>query len=281
MRVLPGDPASLLLGFEAKPDDIAIVRHNLGLDRSVIVQFSFYVRDIFTGKWGNSILTSRPVMNEAIPALANTLQLVAITIFISTLLGILIGFLTANSPYTIFDSLVMLGTMLGLCTPSFVWAIFFVAIFSVNLRWLPAVGIGGIRHLVLPCLTLIIGTTTIIARTSRSAILEVLNADYIRTARGKGLNESRVIYKHALPNALVPIVTIIGLQINYMVGGVALVEMVFAYPGIGWLMVESINSRDYPIVQACALIIAFLTIFNNLFVDILYQFLDPRVKLAD
>lgn len=278
MRVIPGDPASLALGLEASPEAIAAERVKLGLNLPIPIQLFHYLKDILSGNWGESIQTSRPVIIDVKVAFSHTLTLVSITIILATIIGVSIGLITARWRNTYLDKGVIVFSIFGICIPSYFWAIILILIFAVKTHWLPAIGIGGFKHIILPVITLTLSTVTIIARVTRATIIEILHSDFMRMAKAKGLSETKAIIFHGLPNSLIPIITVVGLQTSYMLGGAALVETIFAYPGIGWLLIQSITVRDYPLVQACIIVIAFATVLTNLLVDISYPFLDPRAQ---
>lgn len=280
MRVIPGDPVRLVVGFDASYEEIAAVQHRLGIDQPIPIQFARYVADIVSGDFGRSIRSGRPVLREVGPAVTNTLKLVGCTILLTTTLGVTAGVIAARWPNSIVDHLVMIAATFGICTPSFFLALVLMLLFAIRLQWLPSIGVGGFEHLILPTLTLTTVSIAGTARMTRASLLEVLSADYVRTARAKGLSQTAVLSRHAMPNSLIPIITIVGLQTSYMLGGAALVETVFAYPGIGWLLVESIGTRDFPIVQTAILFVAFTTALTNLLTDLLYLVFDPRIRQA-
>ncbi len=277
LHMAPGDPAELLAGEEATKEDIMMIRHELGLDKPLYVQYFMFLKGIFTGEL-KSLKFGMPVVDVIRPRLYNTLELSLASILIAVIIGIFAGVASATHRYTWIDYLSTIGALLGISMPVFWWGLILILIFSVNLGLLPSGGMGGIRHLILPAIVLGTASTAIIARMTRSSMLDVLRQDYIRTAKAKGLVEKVVIYRHALRNALIPTVTVVGLQFGYMLAGAVLTESVFSWPGVGRLLVEAILFRDFPVVQSALLIIALMFVLVNLMVDMLYAFLDPRIR---
>ncbi len=277
LHMAPGDPAELLAGEEATKEDIMMIRHELGLDKPLYVQYFMFLKGIFTGEL-KSLKFGMPVVDVIRPRLYNTLELSLASILIAVIIGIFAGVASATHRYTWIDYLSTIGALLGISMPVFWWGLILILVFSVNLGLLPSGGMGGIRHLILPAIVLGTASTAIIARMTRSSMLDVLRQDYIRTAKAKGLVEKVVIYRHALRNALIPTVTVVGLQFGYMLAGAVLTESVFSWPGVGRLLVEAILFRDFPVVQSALLIIALMFVLVNLMVDMLYAFLDPRIR---
>lgn len=277
LHLAPGDPAELLAGEEATEEDIMMVRHELGLDKPLWMQYFMFLKGIAMGDL-KSLKFSMPVMDVIRPRLFNTLELSLASIFIAIVVGIFAGVMSAIHRYTWIDYLSTVGALLGVSMPVFWWGLILILVFSVNLGILPSGGMGGIRHLILPAIVLGTASTAIIARMTRSSMLDVLKQDYINTARAKGLLEKVIIYRHALRNALIPTVTVVGLQFGYMLAGAVLTETVFSWPGVGRLLVEAILFRDFPVVQSALLIVAIMFVLVNLIVDILYAFLDPRIR---
>ncbi len=278
VRVLPGDPAVVLAGPHATKDVVEQVRIQLGLDKHPVTQYVIFLKNIFRGDLGTSSRTGLPVTQEIMARFPNTLLLALASILVATVLGVLTGIIAGVKQNSKFDYLSMLVALFGISMPVFWLGLMLMLLFSIQLGWFPAVGADSFKHLVLPAITLGANSTAIIARMTRSSMLEVIRLDYIRTARAKGLTEKLVIWRHALKNALIPVVTVIGLQTGTLLGGAVLTEIVFAWPGIGRLLVESILSRDYPVIQGVVLLVATLFIFINLIVDIIYSFLDPRIR---
>lgn len=278
VRLAPGDPAQLLAGEFADPQTIELIRERFGLNDRIEVQFWRFVSGVATGNLGESTRTKRLVTEDLTSYFPNTLELALGAIVVALLFGIPAGILAALRPNSPIDLMVMIGALIGVSMPVFWFGLLAILIFSVQLGWFPVAGRGTIRHLVLPALTLGLSSMAIIARMTRSSMLEVLNQDFIRTARAKGLLNRTVVLKHALRNALVPVVTVIGLQFGALLAGAVITETVFSWPGIGSLLVASILARDYPVVQGSVLLIAVAFIFVNLVVDLIYGFIDPRIR---
>ena len=275
----PGDPIRMILGERCDPQAVAQVRRELGLDQPWYVQYGRFVWNAVRGDFGISLYNRRPVgdiIRESFPATA-TLAVLAILLAITV--GIPAGVVAAVWHHRLPDRLSMAGVVLGICVPNFVLATLLILLVSVRLGWLPVAGWGAPEYVVLPVLVLAARPSASIARFTRTSMLEVLQQDYIRTARAKGVPEPFVILKHALPNALLPVVTVIGNAFGYLLTGSFIVETVFAVPGVGYKSIEAILRRDYPVIQATTLLFAFLFIVVNLLVDILYTRLDPRVRL--
>jgi len=278
VRVIPGDPGYILAGPHATKEQIEQIREQLGLNKHPALQYLLFLKNIFRGDLGTSTRTGLPVTKEIMARFPNTLLLAFSSILIATVFGVLIVIISGVKQNSKFDYLSMLFALFGLSMPVFWLGLMLMLLFSIKLGWFPAVGAEGLNHLLLPSLTLGANSTAIIARMTRSSMLEVIRLDYIRTARAKGLAENVVIMRHALKNALIPVVTVIGLQTGTLLGGAVLTEIVFAWPGIGRLLVEAILSRDYPVVQGVVLLVATTFILINLIVDIIYSYLDPRIR---
>jgi len=277
IRLVPGDPARIMAGEQATAEDVENLRRQLGLDKPIHTQFLIYLASLLQGDLGISLRTRQPVMSEILTRFPATLELSVAGMFVSILIGVPAGVISAVRRYSISDNIAMLIALFGLCTPAFWLGLMLILLFSVTLGWLPAAERGGIEHLILPAITVGMVSTAIITRQTRSSMLEVITQDYITTARAKGNPEKVVILKHALKNALIPVVTIAGLQFGTLLGGAILTETVFAWPGIGRLLVDSIFARDYPVVQGVVLFFSLSFVLVNLFVDILYAYLDPRI----
>ena len=288
LHLAPGDPAEIMLGSQATQEDRLRLRADLGLDDPLHVQYGRWLGHVARGDLGRSLWMRRPVLGEVLVRLKATLILTGTALVLSSLGGVALGILSATRPNSWLDRTSAVASLFGASMPVFWLGIVLMVVFSLTLGWLPASGMyapygGGdledlLRHLVLPALTLAAASVTIVARLTRSAMLEVLGQDYIRTARAKGLVERRIVVRHALKNALVPIVTVIGVQAGYLLGGAVLTETVFAWPGVGTLMVQGILARDIPLVQGCVLVVALTFVLVNLFVDLLYAWLDPRIR---
>ena len=278
MRVVPGDPVRLMAGFDVDEATVQALRRELGLDRAVPIQFAHYVTQLARGDLGVSLRSRRPVIDEVADRFRNTLVLAVSSTVAAVLFGAAVGITAAYFHRTPGDYVSMGAAVLGVSVPSYFLGILLILLFAVVLNWLPSGGLGTARHLVLPAVTLAASSSAIIARVTRSSMLDVLSAGYVRTSRAKGVHERGVVLRHALPNALIPVVTVIGLEFGFILGGAILVETVFSYPGVGWMMVEAIGTRDFPIVQGGVLAIALAFVLTNLAVDLLYGALDPRIR---
>ena len=306
LRVCAADPASVVLGQHATDAQMEEWRDAQGLNDPVVVQYFDFIKGAVQGDFGESYYTKTPVMTEIMARFPATIEIAVFAIIIATVLGILIGVIAAVKKNTIIDNASMLLSLVGVSIPIFWLGILFIILFSRNLGWLPASGridpmlrpdggsgfylidtlVSGnfaafkdaLWHIILPGVTLALYTLAIISRMTRSSMLDALNQDYIRTARSKGISEGKVVIKHGLRNALMPIVTVIGLKFGSLLGGAVLTESVFAWPGIGKYTVECIQKSDFPVIQAVVLIIATVFVLMNLIVDIIYAFLDPRIK---
>ena len=278
IRLIPGDPAIAIAGVHATNEYIEQIRKDLYLDRGLAVQYAIFVRNLARGDLGNSTMTRRPVVVELRERFPRTVELTLLAMLIASVLGISAGIISATRRYSIFDNISMLVALFGVAAPVFWLALMLQLLFAVHLGWLPATGRGTFRHLILPAITLGLASAGLIARITRSSMLEVLRQDFITTARAKGLAEKVVVYKHAFKNALIPVVTIMGLQFGILLGGAVLTETVFAWPGVGRLLVDSILARDYPVVQGAVLVLAVTFVLINLIVDLIYAFLDPRIS---
>ena len=278
MRVVPGDPVRMMAGFDVDEATVRALRHELGLDRPLPLQFAAYVARLARGDLGSSLRSRRPVAEELADRFRNTLVLAVASTGLAVALGAAIGIGAAYFHRSGYDYLTMGAAILGVSVPSYFLGILMILLFAVLLNWLPSGGVGGVRHLVLPALTLAASSSSIIARMTRSSMLEVLSAAYVRTSRSKGLRERGVVLRHALPNAMIPVITVVGLEFGFILGGAILVETVFSYPGIGWMMVEAIGTRDFPIVQGGVLLVALSFVLINLVIDLLYAAFDPRIR---
>ncbi len=277
---LSGDPTSLMISPTASAEDVAELRAQMGFDRPVIVQFWDFLTGVVRGDFGDSLRYREPAFGLVADRLLATVQLTVAALLIAVMVALPAGIVSAVKRNTVWDRLAMFLAMFGQSMPVFWFGILLILIVSVQLQWLPSSGSGDVRHLILPALTLGLYSTARITRLVRSEMLETISQDYVRTARAKGLRERGVLYRHALRNALIPVVTVIGIEAGGMLGGAVVTETVFAWPGIGQLAVRSIFNRDYPTIQAIVFVIACLFVLINLVVDVLYAFLDPRVKLS-
>ena len=281
IRLIPGDPALLAAGPEASPELVARLRVEMGLEESLPVQYLHFIRRTVRGDLGVSLYRRTPVVDEVIRAFRFTAMLAAVSLTVAILIGITAGVVSAVYRNSFLDWVVTGFSVLGAAIPVFLLGLLMMLIFALKISWLPAAGAGGIEHLVLPAITLAAYPVALCARMTRSSLMEVLNEDYVRTARAKGLANYDVIMRHALRNALIPIITIIGVQAGYILGGATIVtETVFAWPGIGRLLVESILSRDYPVVQGTLLAIAVIFGVVNAVTDFVYIIVDPRVRIS-
>jgi glutathione transport system permease protein len=280
VRMLPGDPARMLAGPDATLEDVENTRRNLGLDKPVLVQFVNYIGGVLHGEFGISLRTKRPVSAELGMRFKNTFTLALAAIAWSSFLGITVGIWSARHRSKWQDYVGITWAVSGISMPNFWLGFILIMIFSVRLRWLPTTGAGSFRNLILPAITLGTNIFAVIARFTRSSLLEVLKADYIRTARAKGVPERLVVWRHAFRNSMISVVTVMGLQFGFLLGGSVVTEMVFAYPGLGSLLVESVSYRDYPAIQTLVLIFAFTFIMVNLIVDVLYAVINPEIRLG-
>ena len=278
IHLIPGDPAAVMLGVRATPERVAALRQSMGLDEPLLRQYASFFADLARGDLGRSFRTNRPVGYEIQIRMWPTIQLALTGMGLALLIGIVAGVLAAAHRDTWVESLVMIIAMIGISVPNFVFGMLLLLFFSVRLRWLPTMGYGTWQHLVAPTLSLGFLYSAIIARIARSSMVEILGMDYIRAARAKGLSERVVLYKHALKNGLIPVVTIAGLYLGVLLGGTVVVETLFSWPGLGRLAVESILARDYPMIQGIILVIATGFVIVNLLVDLSYGFLDPRIR---
>ncbi len=278
MHFTPGDPAQLILGESAPEEAVEQLREEMGLNDPFFVQYFTFLGNAARGDFGTSYNTKNPVFDEVFARFPATLKLTIAGMIIAIAIGIPVGIISATKQYSITDNVAMILALLGVSMPNFWLGLMLILLFSVNLGVLPSGGDAGFTSLILPAITLGTGVAAIITRMTRSSMLEVVRQDYIRTARAKGVPEKEVINKHALKNALIPIVTIIGLQFGSLLGGAVLTETVFTWPGIGRLMVESIRRKDTPTVLASVIFLSLTFSIVNLFIDVLYAYLDPRIK---
>ncbi|WP_432354189.1 nickel ABC transporter permease [Sporosarcina sp. A2] len=279
MQMVPGDPAAILAGEGASQETIEQYREDLGLNRPITEQYLTYVGNVFQGDLGNSLKNKQPVLDEILLRLPITMELAFYSILITVVLGLTAGIISAVKPYSFRDVSVMVIALLGISLPSFWLGLLLMYLFSVKLHWLPVAGWDGPANIILPAITLGVGGAAIVARMTRSSMLDVIGQDYIRTARAKGLKEYFVISKHALRNALIPVITVVGLQFGSLLGGTVLVESVFAINGLGRMIVDSIRTRDLPMVQGGVLVASLVFVFVNLLVDVLYRAVNKRIDL--
>jgi ABC-type dipeptide/oligopeptide/nickel transport system permease component len=278
VRLIPGDPARLLAGDFATEQVVSELRQKWRLDDPLPVQYAVYVGGVVRGDFGRSITTSTPILPELTERFARTLELAVAAIVVAMLVGGAAGIVSAVRRSSLTDYAATALALTGISTPIFWSGLLLILLFSVRLEWLPAGGTGSLRHLVLPAVSLGLFGAGVLARQTRSGMLEVLGQDFVRTARAKGLPERVVVVKHALKNALIPVVTVLGDQFGRLLGGAILTETVFAWPGMGRYLIESISQRDYPAVQGAILVFAAAVVVINLAVDLSYGLLDPRVR---
>jgi ABC-type dipeptide/oligopeptide/nickel transport system permease component len=280
MRLVPGDPARQSLGPEATGDQVEILREEWKLNEPLPVQYAAWLGRSLQGDLGRSTVSRVPVTQELATRFPATLKLTFASMGVAIVLGLFFGIIAAVKYNSVLDRSSMVVAMIGICTPSFWLGLMLLLAFSVKFHWFPSSGAGGVSHLVLPAITLGAAASAIIARVTRSSMIEVFAEDYVRTARAKGLKETAVIVRHALKNALIPIITILGLEFGGLLAGSVVTETVFAYPGIGQLLINSINNRDFPIVQGALLLFSVQFVLINLLVDLLYARVDPRISYS-
>ncbi|HWN14006.1 MAG TPA: ABC transporter permease [Methylomirabilota bacterium] len=278
VRLIPGDPARILAGDFATDQAVAELRQRWRLDRPLPVQYAAYVAGLARGDLGRSTATSLPVAGELGERFLRTLLLAGAAILVATLVGVTLGILSATHRASLLDFVATALALAGVSTPIFWSGLILILLFSVELPWLPAGGTGSFAHLILPAVSLGLFGAGVIARQTRSSMLETLGEDFVRTARAKGLTERIVVYKHALKNALIPVVTVLADQFGRMLGGAILTETVFSWPGMGRYLIEAIAMRDYPVIQGIILVFATSFLVVNLLLDISYALLDPRVQ---
>ena len=282
VRLIPGDPITLLYGLSesggADEEYLDYMRDQYGLNDPLVVQYANWVGKIFKGDLGTSLYTHKPIITELANRYKNTLILAVGGTVVGSLIGIVFGIIAATNHNKLGDNIIMVFSMIAVSTPSFFLAMLLMLFFSLKLGWLPSLGLKGPAYAVLPILTLGLGAIGMISRTTRSSMLDVINQDYIRTSRSRGIANNKIVFVHALRNALIPVLTAIGLRFGHLLAGAALVETVFSIPGLGRFMVDGINNRDYPVIQSTVLVFAVTFVVVNTIVDLLYGLADPRVK---
>ena len=278
MYITPGSPAQVILGENAPEEKVKQLEEEMGLNDPFLVQYGRFLKNGVQGDFGRSYQTNRPVFQDVLQRFPGTLKLTFAATFVALIIGIPIGIISATKQYSLMDSISMLLALLGVSMPGFWLGLMLILLFSVNLRLLPSAGDSGFKSIILPAITLGTSMAATVTRMTRSSMLEVIRQDYIRTARAKGVSERKVINKHALKNALIPIVTVVGLQFGGLLGGAVITETVFSWPGVGRLMIEGIRQKDSPVVIASVIFLATAFSIVNLIIDILYAFLDPRIK---
>jgi len=279
VRVAPGDPASLLLGPDAEPEQVRELTARLGLDQPLVVQYVHYLGDVVRLRFGDSYLFNRPAMAEVFERLPATAELMLASTTIAVVLGLGLGLLAGGRPGGALDRVVSACTIALQSFPTFWIGIMFILIFALSLRLLPSAGAGTPEHLILPAVTLALPFTATVARLTRSSVAETMREPYIQTARSKGLTERQVLLGHSLRNSLIPVVTIVGLHMGGLMGGAVVVENVFAWPGVGTLVVDAVANRDYTVVQAATFLVAGIVMAFNLVADLAYSQLDPRIRV--
>lgn len=278
LKMTPGDPARVVAGSEADEATVEQIREELGLNKPVLQQYADYMLDLLHGDMGTSYTTNKPVAEEILARMPTTFILAFAGVFVAVLIGIPLGIISATKQYSILDYISTLLALGGVAMPNFWLGLMLILLFSLKLGWLPSGGGDSWTAYVLPAITLGVGATANFMRTTRSSMLEVIRQDYIRTARAKGAGEGRVVMHHALRNAMIPVITVIGLQIGTLLGGAVVNETVFSLPGLGTLMINAINQKNEPVVLGCLITFAIIFSLVNLLIDILYAFIDPRIK---
>ncbi|MCC6468224.1 MAG: ABC transporter permease [Alphaproteobacteria bacterium] len=284
-RILPGDPAQVILGEQASAEAIQALRLRLGLERPLIQQYAGFMAGALTGDWGSSMVTGRPVLGEVLNVIPYTIELTAASVILGAIIGIPLGVWSALHRNRLIDYVTRIGSLLGLSFPAFVMAIMLLLVFAIQLSWFPVISSGGsgslgvrLQHLALPAINLGIIMAAYITRVTRSSMLEVLGEDYIRTAHAKGVPALAVVWRHSLRNALIPVVTVVGLYLGILIGNSVLTEIVFNRPGLGKLIVGALTQRDYTMLQGLMVVYTFVIVVVNLLTDLTYGMIDPRVK---
>lgn len=279
VRFIPGDPARRVAGPDATLEDVENIRETLGLNKSVPQQYKDYMVGLIQGDMGTSLKTKRPVTYEIGQRYMNTVKLTLVSLLWSVIAGVLIGVFSGKNRSKWQDYTGMTLAVSGISVPSFWLGLMLITVFGVNLKWFPTVGAEGLKSLVLPSITLGASVAAIIARFTRSSIIEIFKEDYIRTARAKGIKENKVVWKHVFRNSMISVVTVVGLQFGFLLGGSVVTESVFAYSGLGSLLIDSVNFRDYPMIQSLILIFSLHFVVINLIIDLLYAGLNPEIQL--
>jgi peptide/nickel transport system permease protein len=278
IHLIPGDPVQAMLGESAAPADIAVLRGRLGLDRPLIVQYGAFLEGLATGDLGTSLRTNQSVVSVLAERLPATVELAAAAMLVALVFALPIGTIAAARAGTRLDHMTMTAALVGISMPNFWLGPLLAIVFSIVLGWLPVSGRGTPAHLILPAVTLAAPLAAVLARMTRASVLEELRELYVLAARARGVSRARAVLRHAFRNSLVPIVTLLGLQLGGLLTGAVITETIFAWPGVGRLLIQSIGFRDYPMVQGCILLIAVMYVSLNLFADLLYGMLDPRIR---
>jgi len=281
IHFVPGDPVEVMLGESSQPADREALRHTLGLDQAVTTQLYHYFDGLLHLDLGQSLHSKRPIIDILLERIPATFELAVAGLFVAILIAFPLGMFAAVRKDSPWDSGAMMFSMLGISVPNFWMGPLLILCFSLWLGWFPVSGNDGPASLVLPALTLGTAMAAILSRMVRAAVLEVLGEDYIRTARAKGMSETVVLVRHALRNAMLPVITLMGLQLGTLLGGAVITEIVFSWPGVGQLTIDSINRRDYPVVQSCVLLISLSYVIVNTVTDLVYAWLDPRIRLTE
>ncbi|MCK4938330.1 MAG: ABC transporter permease [Methanosarcinales archaeon] len=286
LHYIPGETAEVMARYifignieiDASNEDVALISQYYELDKPLIVQYVSWLSKSLQGDLGMSYKTGQPVLDEIMIRLPATIKLAVVSVLISLIIGIPLGIVAAIRQNTIVDYICSTSAAIGVSIPNFWLALILILVFSLYLNLTPVMGSGGVEHIILPSITLGTGMAAVTARLTRSSMLEVIRQDYVRTARGKGLSEKTIIVRHAMKNALIPVITIIGLEMGHLLGGTVIVETIFAWPGIGKLLIDAISQRDLPIIQGCVIFITIMYVFVNFIVDLSYSILDPRIR---
>lgn len=279
IHLIPGDPVELMMGDSAFPADKKQLREQLGLNQPLYEQYLNYMKDLITGNLGDSIHSRKPVLGAILERFPATVELMLGAMIIAIGLAIPLGLLSAVKRGSWIDQIAMLFSLIGVSIPNFWLGPMLILIFAIQLDWLPVNERGTLLHLILPAITLGTALASILSRITRSSVVETLGADYIRTATAKGISDFQIVFQHAFRNALIPVITVVGLQVGVLLSGAIITEFIFDWPGLGLLLIEGIQSRDYPLVQGCVMFIACTYVLVNLFTDLSYVFIDPRVRL--
>lgn len=279
IHIVPGDPVLQMLGQDARVEDLAQLRHTLGLDQPLGVQYLRYLEGLARGDWGRSMRYAAPVRPIVLQRFPATLELSLAALVVCLAIAIPAGVYSARRRGSGADRATAVFTLLGLSIPNFALGPILILVVSIEIGWLPVSGRGGLSHLILPAATLGAALAAILTRMVRGSMIEELSSDYVRTARAKGITETAVLFRHAFPNALIPVITIVGLQFGSLLAGTIVTETIFSWPGIGRLAVQAISARDYPLLQGCILVIALSYVGVNLLTDLVYAMVDPRVRL--
>jgi ABC-type dipeptide/oligopeptide/nickel transport system permease component len=279
IHIVPGDPVRNALGENATEQQVAALKHKLGLDLPLSAQYFNYWKGLLTGDLGTSLVSGENVFEKIVGRYPATIELAIAGLIVAVCIAIPLGVTAGTNHGRVVDNIASVVSLLGISAPGFVLGPLMIYVFAIRFDWLPVAGRGGFEYLILPAVTLGAALAAILTRMVRSSVIEELNEDYVRTARAKGLDERRVIYKHVLKNGLIPVVTVLGLQFGVLLAGAIITETIFSWPGLGRLTVDAINARDYPLVQGCILMIALTYIFANVVTDFAYRLLDPRIKV--